>query len=455
MNKHLMLKKETLEKLKSILRKIHRGASANEFKPELKKILSSIKPWEIALLEQELMKEGISPFDIAAVCEIHVDLFRDLIVKDKELLKIPPGHPLHTLLEENNEIVIDSEKLTLYANALRQKRQEAIDELRKILLELLSIKKHFMKLQMLIFPYLERKEITAIPRVLWTKEDQIVHQIKEALGLLNDYVEGKANLEDLREHLLNLSKALVDEVFRENNILFPTLKVLLTDNEWLAIKLEEDIIGHYKVTPKGEWKPHVKPVYPYELDEEISEEQLRKLPEEVRNIILYLRGELAEPSALPEELEAMKRKLKEIGDEAKQYIRHGDVELKEGYLSKEEINAIFNTLPFEITFVDKNNRLRYYNVPKERFFTRTKTAWNRPVGFCHPPRSVHLVRKIIEEFRNGKRDVAEFWINMKGRLIHIRYFPVRSEKGEYLGALEIVQDITDIKKIEGEKRLLD
>jgi len=252
MKEYSMLKKETMEKLKSILRKIHRGASADEFKPELKKILSSIKPWEIALVEQELMKEGISPFDIAAVCEIHVGLFRDLIVKDKELLKMPPGHPLHTLLEENNEIVADSEKLTLYANALKLRRQEVLAELRKILLGLLSIKKHYMKLQMLIFPYLERKGITAIPRVLWTKEDQIVHQIKEALSLLNDYVEGKASLEDLREHLLSLSKALVDEVFRENNILFPTLKVLLTDNEWLAIKLEEDIIGHYKVTPKGE-----------------------------------------------------------------------------------------------------------------------------------------------------------------------------------------------------------
>ncbi len=127
--------------------------------------------------------------------------------------------------------------------------------------------------------------------------------------------------------------------------------------------------------------------------------------------------------------------------------------LDHGFLTAEEINAILKTLPFDISFVDKNNRLRYYSAGKERIFPRAITALDRPVEYCHPPRSIKKVHQIIEDFKAGKRDHADFWINMRGRLILIHYFPVRNDKGEYLGTLEVVQDITDIKKIEGEKRL--
>ena len=135
--------------------------------------------------------------------------------------------------------------------------------------------------------------------------------------------------------------------------------------------------------------------------------------------------------------------------------REGVVHFETGALSKDEIEAIFNALPVDVTFVDRDDTVRYFSQSKDRIFVRTKAVIGRKVQQCHPQKSIHIVNRILEAFKNGSRDVAEFWINLKDRLVHIRYFPVRNKDGEYLGVLEVTQDITDIKRIEGEKRLLD
>jgi PAS domain S-box-containing protein len=131
------------------------------------------------------------------------------------------------------------------------------------------------------------------------------------------------------------------------------------------------------------------------------------------------------------------------------------VNLETGVLSKEEIEAIFNSMPVDVTFVDKDDEVRYFSQTKDRIFARTKAVIGRKVQQCHPQKSIHVVSQIIEDFKKGTRDRAEFWINLNDRLIYIRYFPVRNKDGDYLGVLEVTQDITDIMKIEGEKRLLD
>jgi len=133
--------------------------------------------------------------------------------------------------------------------------------------------------------------------------------------------------------------------------------------------------------------------------------------------------------------------------------RKGEIAFETGNLSKEELETILNSLPVDITFVDKEDTVRYFSQSKERIFPRTKAVIGRKVQQCHPEKSIHIVNQILDDFRNGRRDVAEFWIQLKGRLIYIRYFAIR-KNGEYLGCLEVTQDITDIKKIEGEKRLL-
>ncbi len=131
------------------------------------------------------------------------------------------------------------------------------------------------------------------------------------------------------------------------------------------------------------------------------------------------------------------------------------LEFETGSLSKEEVEAVLDSLPVDLSFIDKENCVKYFNKAEERIFVRTKAVIGRKVQLCHPQKSVHVVNNILEAFKTGKKDVAEFWINMKNRLIHIRYFAVRDKNGKYLGTMEVTQDITDIKEIQGEKRLLD
>ena len=133
----------------------------------------------------------------------------------------------------------------------------------------------------------------------------------------------------------------------------------------------------------------------------------------------------------------------------------GMLQFETGSLSKEEVEAVLDSLPVDISFIDKEDRVKYFNKAEGRIFVRTKAVIGRKVQLCHPQKSVHVVNKILEAFKTGKKDVAEFWINLNDRLILIRYFAVRDKNGKYLGTVEVTQDITDIKKIEGQKRLLD
>ena len=132
----------------------------------------------------------------------------------------------------------------------------------------------------------------------------------------------------------------------------------------------------------------------------------------------------------------------------------GSLQFETGTLSKDEIEAVLDTLPVDITFVDEEDTVRYFNKSEGRIFVRTKAVIGRRVQQCHPQKSIHVVNKILDSFKSGKKDSAEFWIQIGDRLVYIRYFAVRNKDGKYIGTLEVTQDITNIKKIEGEKRLL-
>ena len=126
----------------------------------------------------------------------------------------------------------------------------------------------------------------------------------------------------------------------------------------------------------------------------------------------------------------------------------------ERVLTGAELEAVLNSLPLDITFVDKADTVRFFNQSKGRIFPRAKAIIGRTVQQCHPQKSLDVITQILDDLRSGQEDVVGFWIPVNGRLVHIQYFAVRGREGEYLGCLEVSQDITDIKQIEGEKRLL-
>jgi PAS domain S-box-containing protein len=136
-------------------------------------------------------------------------------------------------------------------------------------------------------------------------------------------------------------------------------------------------------------------------------------------------------------------------------LTEGKLSLETGNLTKEQLEALLNTLPVDITFIDANDVVQYFNKLEKRFFVRTKAVIGRKVSMCHPQKSLQVVGRIVKSFKSGKKNIAEFWINMQNRLLYIRFFAVRGGNGKYLGAMEVVQDVTEIKKLEGEKRLLD
>jgi PAS domain S-box-containing protein len=139
----------------------------------------------------------------------------------------------------------------------------------------------------------------------------------------------------------------------------------------------------------------------------------------------------------------------------KKQLKASAFNFETGNLTKKQLETLLNTLPVDITFVDADDTVQYFNKPDKRFFVRTKAVIGRKVANCHPPKSLHIVSKIVESFKSGKKNVAEFWITMNGRFLLIRFFPVRDSNGKYLGAIEVVQDLTELKKLEGERRLLD
>ncbi|WP_297505309.1 DUF438 domain-containing protein [Thermococcus sp.] len=431
------------EQLKKLLLKIHEGEDVNKLKEEFRQVLSGISPLEIPIIEQELVKEGISAKDIAKMCDLHVELFREAVAGTEELEEkdLPDGHPLKIRYLENKEIMKDAEMLNLYARTLATTKDERMrKEILGVLEEIVgNLRKvgftHYNRDEMLTFPYIERRGLTAIATVLWTKHDEIRFMIKRLAELLRkrDEMPWEEFVERFKEKAGEASFALSDMVFRENNIYYPTLKALLSEGEWKAIRMQEDEIGYYKVDPPA-WDPgeDVKPLHPWEINPELSVEELLNLPKEVQQA---LKGQ---------PLEFDKSQLK----------RDGDIDLGTGFVSLKELKAIFEALPVDVTFIDKDDRVRFFS-PGERIFTRTPSVLGRPVQLCHPPKSVHIVNKILRAFKEGRKKEATFWLRLGPKYVYIKYVPLFDEEGNYLGTLEMTMDIEPYKRIEGEKRLLD
>ena len=381
--------------LKELIRRAHAGADIEELKEEFREALGELTPVEIAQLEQELVQEGISREEIARLCDVHLALFRESLEAVEPLA--PPWHPVHILMEEHRRILGFAEGLREAAARLERDPadERSLAEVGGYLERLEEAESHYLREENVLFPALERHGISEPPQVMWMEHDHIRSLKKELRRLL-----GAREMGRLAEFALALSDTLMGHFHKEGKVLFPTALEVIPEGEWASLRAEFDGIGYCCFTPPPPPAPR-------------------------------------EPAPLQPGLE------------------EGVVELPTGSFSLKELEAVLNALPVDITFVDAQDRVRYFNQAKDRIFVRSKSVIGRTVQNCHPPKSVHIVNRIVEDFKAGRRDVAEFWINLGGRLVYIRYFPVRTPEGEYLGTLEVTQDITNIKAIQGERRLLD
>jgi hypothetical protein len=397
------------EMLKEVIRQLHAGASPKEVKENFRQVLEGVSPLEIAKIEQELIREGMSREEIQRLCDVHMAVFREQLEKQK--LNVSAEHPIGILMEEHKIMLQILDKLTAIAGELQRigdksHASDRIPILDHIAEDFMDSEKHYLREENVLFPVLEKHGVTEPPAIMWMEHNQIRERKKQLKGIL----ENRDNMDfhEFKKRLSEVSKALNEllpsHFFKENNILFPTALRVVENQEWSDVRKEFDEIGYCCFTP----------------------------PELI-----------------------VQRKMEEKEAERVEASPAGVLRFETGSLSKEELEALLDTLPVDITFVDKDDTVKYFNKAEKRVFVRTKAVIGRKVQLCHPQKSIHIVNRILESFKKGEKNVADFWITMNNRLVHIRYFAVRDQNGKYLGTLEVTQDITDIKKIEGEKRLLD
>ena len=395
--------------LKEIIKQLHAGVPPAKVKEKFKQVLANTNSEDIARIEQELVKEGMPREELKRLCDVHLAVFGEQVQEQE--LHLVSGHPISILMEEHKALLERADRLKIDVGMIEEACDvvyvgDALTELQGVVKDFVDAEKHYLREENVLFPIMEKHGISEPPAIMWMEHNQI----RELKKKLRDLTEkwNSMSFEDFKTQLVEVASRLCEflpsHFFKENNILFPSALQVIKDAEWGEVRKEFDEIGYCSFTPKH-----------------------------ALTTLHATEGEEPKTEAVAE----------------------GVLHFETGSLSAEEVEALLDTIPLDVSFIDANDQVRYFNKAEKRIFVRTKAVLGRKVQMCHPQKSIHVVNKIVDAFRTGKKDVAAFWITLNDRFVHIRFFAVRGKGGKYLGAVEVVQDVTDIRKLEGQKRLLD
>jgi DUF438 domain-containing protein len=380
--------------LKDIIQALHRGLSPEAAAERVLKEAGFITTAEIAGLEQSLLDEGMDPAEIQRLCNVHSLIF------DKAL---QPDHAASTPVidlfrAENRRIEVLAETLGKQAAAddwpAAEKTLDAFD----------TVIRHYVKKEQVLFPLLEKRGFPGPSQVMWGKHDEVRRLLKEARQSL-PLSTSEQTVTGIRSRLIDpLTSEVRGMIDKEEKILFPTALERFTQADMETarqafIDLERDLVN--KELPRAG-----APASP------------------------------APPSTQPS------------SDEA-------GIIFPSGRLTPDALTRILNVLPVDVSFVDARDEVAFFSETADRVFPRPRTVIGRNVRNCHPPKSLHAVEKILQAFKEGRKDSVDFWIALGGKTVYIRYIAVRDDRGTYLGTLEVTQDITALRTLKGEKRLLD
>jgi len=394
------------ELLKHMILQLHSGEAPEQVRSSLMNLLRSIPYNEVVETEQELISEGLPVEEVLKLCDIHTAVL-DGSIDTSGAKTVPPGHPADTFLQENRALQTRIKLLKgLFEKFQSQKDADMgnyLLQIRRIFNDLSDVDKHYLRKEYLLFPYMEKAGITGPPKVMWGKHDETRELLKaahEALSVENGLT--KEELEAIIPLLLQpVIEAIEGMIMKEEEILLPMCLDTLTEEDWYKIYHETSIYGYCLYDPPTEWHPAIE--------------------------------EKAELSFLP----------------------GNAIRLSSGSFDLKELEALFLALPVDITFVDKEDKVKFFSHSPKRVFERNRSIIGRDVRMCHPPQSVNIVEQILNDFKSGKENKAAFWIsNYKGRFVYIDYTALRSSDNEYLGVIEMTQDITDLRNLEGDRRLL-
>ncbi len=388
--------------LKNLILRLHAGEDYEQIKQEFKEHFATVSALEISMMERRLIEQGIAVEEIQRLCSIHADLFADAVAYGQapspETEK--PGHPIRVLKEENVAIEATLDRI---ARLLESYLAEPDPALKTGLLKQLDIlwgfDKHYARKEYAIFPIMERYGMTAPPKVMWGVDDEIRGLHKKMKRMLEE-----GQLDALKVTFETLQQEMKEMFIKEEDILLPMVADSFTEDDWLKIAAESEEIGYCIVHPEAQW-----------------------LPERAA----FGTGETM--GSVPE----------------------GNIAFGTGFLTVKELEMMLNRLPLELTFIDADGIVKYYNDgPDEKIFMRTKSALGRQVDNCHPPKSVALMRQLVADLKSGKKSQEIMWYEEGGKFIVVNYCALRDEDGTYLGVLEYVQEAQDIRGLTGAKRHL-
>ncbi|MBN2244788.1 MAG: DUF438 domain-containing protein [Candidatus Aminicenantes bacterium] len=388
---------KSILKLKEIIKELHKSDNKEKAKADFNNLLKSVDPEQIVAMEQMLIQEGTDVFSIQKLCDTHLEIMQSGLSQD--LLKdLPEGHPVDIYIKENAEISKKTNELNRKIVSLTEgSPEEAWEDLKETIKQFRAIEFHYTRKENQLFPFLEKRGITGPPQVMWGIHDEIRKNIKDIA-----HSTERKNLDDLKNISSQMIRKIIETIKKEELILFPMALETLTEEEWYDIKKGEPEIGFAFLNEIKDWKPE-----------------------------------------------------KSLYSNDKPPVSSNEFNLTTGTLNTNELDKILLTMPVDISYVDKNDNVKYYSGSKERIFPRSPGVIGRNVENCHPPASVDKVKQILDAFKRGEKNVAEFWIELQGKFLHIRYFAVRDDDGSYMGTLEFMQDVTSIRNLKGERRLLN
>lgn len=384
---------ERQEILKNLMLRLHSGEDKEVIQEEFNEVFDEISPYEIQLMERNLMSEGITFAEIMSLCNVHANLMGSKVNTQTTVADFEqPGHPVHVMKMENLAIRGALDRVErLLVNFLETKDSTIEKGLKRQISLLDQFENHYQRKEYAMFPIMEKKGITAPPKVMWGVHDQI-------RDLYNDF---KKALNDGKESTLEEFQIARDEMLemiqKEENILIPMVEQVFHVDDWETIASQSPEYGYCIVKPEKEW--------------------------------------------------AVKKSFSPVKEET-QIESEGDIPLSTGSLSLKELNLILNLLPMELSFVDAQNIVKYYNEGngEEKIFKRTPSAIGRDVILCHPPRVHETVQTIFEQLKSKQKEKEEMWFKTEDKMVHVTYHAVWDEEGKYRGCLEYVQDIKPLVK---------
>lgn len=393
MSNDAMTPLERQEKLKELMLRLHQGEKEAIIQEEFNQYFDSISPYEIQVMERNLMQEGITYEEIIRLCKIHASLMSDKVESGEGMPDFEKeGHPVMVLKKENIALrgAIDRIERLLQAY-VSSKDEELLKGLKRQISLLDQFENHYLRKEYALFPIMESKGITAPPKVMWGVHDEIRAIYKNFKHAFDEQAD------DVMEQFLVAKEELLEMIFKEENILIPMVAQAFHVDDWEKMAQDTPQYGYCIVTPEAEWKVEKK-ASTVQSKEEIQET--------------------------------------------------GDIPLSTGSLSLEQLDLLLNLLPMELSFVDKDNIVKYYNEGngEEKIFKRTKSAIGRDVINCHPPKSHAIVKQLFEQLRSGQKEKEEMWFKKEDKMIHVTYHAVRNSQGEYMGVLEYVQNIAPYVK---------